>query len=391
MATTRTKKEAAPAAIPPRREKTKEGATAAKAAKAAKNGKGDAVTSDNGTATAQAVVTLKNGESIPGGIDPKLLVMDLERNGRAFAPSVQDLFKAIKRDGQDTPILVNPLPDGRYEVVAGYRRALALQELAKTRPNTRVKAVVRIVKDATEALQVNASENHDRANLSALDQAVVIQRLIDHGVDRKEIAQRFSKSNAWITQILKLNTLPTEIQEHVHLGDIPASSAYAMAELPKAEQITLAREYVPGLGYPGGVAPKKEKVTKGKDAKGASSKDADADAQATAEASPAPSRGSAKGQKIRDAVQTKKGKGVKPSLPQIKAYFKEWADQAGGDSDPDWTVLLGERVLAWLAGEKDATDTLDQFFALTNTAMVAGEYVDKDDRWLFEVDPTEQE
>lgn len=162
------------------------------------------------------------------------IVVVHSENTRLYEPDVSDLVDSFLTDGQLQPCLVRPLPDGRIQLVAGYRRWLAAKAIAESQaaagipPEDRFKLAVVVVKmSAVEALDKNIKENDQRRNLSPIEYAHAIRRLrIAHGWQGAEGTQKLAdlfrgptgkpRSTAWVTSMEDLLSLSEGEQFEVH-------------------------------------------------------------------------------------------------------------------------------------------------------------------------------
>ena len=104
------------------------------------------------------------------------------------------------------PLLVRPLHDGSYELVAGERRWRAAQQAGLDK----VPAVVRDSEQA-ERLQVALIENMVREDLNPVEEARACAALIDElGVSKEELARRVGRSRPAVSNLIRLLDLPDE-------------------------------------------------------------------------------------------------------------------------------------------------------------------------------------
>jgi len=148
------------------------------------------------------------------------------------------LTASVRELGVLQPILVRPLADDRYELVAGERRWRA----AKRAGLPSVPAIVRDVDDTT-SLEHALVENIHRQDLNALEEAAAYQQLIeDFHLTHDQVASRVGKSRAAVSNTLRLFQLPPAIQKMVATGDLSAGHARALLGTPdRAYQEQLAR------------------------------------------------------------------------------------------------------------------------------------------------------
>lgn len=154
--------------------------------------------------------------------------------------SLDELAESIRQQGVMQPVLVRPLADGRYEIIAGERRWRAarragLQDLP---------AVVREVPDES-ALAMALIENIQRENLNPLEEAAGIQRLIDEFRMTHEVAaQAVGRSRSAVSNLLRLLALPAAVQALIMGGRLDMGHGRALLALPSAQQQLEAAEAV---------------------------------------------------------------------------------------------------------------------------------------------------
>jgi ParB family chromosome partitioning protein len=183
---------------------------------------------------------------LPAGEALAMLAVDALQPGR-FQPrtrmdqeALAELAESIRAQGVMQPILVRPLPEGRYEIVAGERRWRA----ARMAGLSSVPALVREVADR-HALAMGLIENIQREDLNPLEQAAGIKRLIDEfGMTHAQTAEALGRSRTGITNTLRLLELAPPVQELVRGGGLDMGHARALLALPTLKQIELAREAV---------------------------------------------------------------------------------------------------------------------------------------------------
>lgn len=147
---------------------------------------------------------------------------------RAFTEdALADLAGSLKRSGLLQPIVVRPVGDGHYELIAGERRTRAAQSLGWTR----IGAVVREVDDRT-LLTLALVENLQRDQLSPIDEALGYQRLADEfGLGQGDIADVVGKSRSAVANAIRLLRLPQAVQDLVHRGELAMGHARALLSL----------------------------------------------------------------------------------------------------------------------------------------------------------------
>jgi ParB family chromosome partitioning protein len=150
--------------------------------------------------------------------------------------SLAELAESIRQQGVMQPVLVRPLPDGRYEIIAGERRWRA----ARRAGLADIPAVVREVADES-ALAMALIENIQRENLNPLEEAAGIQRLIDEFRMTHEVAaQAVGRSRSAVSNLLRLLALPAAVQELIMTGRLDMGHGRALLALPPARQLETA-------------------------------------------------------------------------------------------------------------------------------------------------------
>lgn len=154
---------------------------------------------------------------------------------------LEGLAQSIRDVGVLQPIVVRPLDNGQYELVAGERRLRA----SRIAGETRVPAVIRRTEDAN-LLKEALIENIHRVQLNPLEEGAAYQQLLeDFGVTQEELAARLGKSRPTITNAIRLLSLPAAVQRRVAAGVLSAGHAKAVLALPdRSSQEQLADRIV---------------------------------------------------------------------------------------------------------------------------------------------------
>jgi ParB family chromosome partitioning protein len=149
-----------------------------------------------------------------------------------------ELANSIRTHGVLQPILVRPIPGGKYEIVAGERRWRAAQRAGLHS----IPAVIRELNEV-EVLEIAIVENVQRTDLNPIEEAQGFQALIDRfGRTQEEIAEAVGKSRPHIANMLRLLKLPDDLQEMVRDGRL--SSGHARAILTAPDQRALAQRAI---------------------------------------------------------------------------------------------------------------------------------------------------
>ncbi|MBP9712093.1 MAG: ParB/RepB/Spo0J family partition protein [Sterolibacterium sp.] len=150
--------------------------------------------------------------------------------------SLNELAASIKAQGIMQPILVRPLGEDLYEIIAGERRWRAAQ-LAGV---SEVPVLVREIPDEA-TLAMSLIENIQRENLNPLEEAAGLQRLIDEfGMSHQQAADAVGRSRPAASNLLRLLHLAKPVQECLFSGELDMGHARALLPLSKAEQARLA-------------------------------------------------------------------------------------------------------------------------------------------------------
>lgn len=167
------------------------------------------------------------------------LVPNPNQPRRDFRPdALQELASSIRVKGVIQPLIVRVLMDGRYEIVAGERRWRAAQ-LAQLHE---VPVIVRDFTDS-EVMEVAIIENIQRADLNAIEEALAFRQLMDRfGHTQEKLAEALSKSRSHIANLLRLLSLPDEVQAHVREGTL--SAGHARALVTSANSAELAKQVI---------------------------------------------------------------------------------------------------------------------------------------------------
>jgi len=181
----------------------------------------------------------------PGG-GATTLPVDLIQRGR-FQPrrdfnadSLRELADSIRAQGVVQPVVVRPLGEGRYELIAGERRWRAAQ-MAELHE---IPAVVRDVPDQA-AMAMGLIENIQRDDLNPLEEATALQRLLDEfGLTHQEIAQAVGKSRATVSNLLRLLELNDDVKAALEARQLEMGHARALLGLRGAAQSEAARTVV---------------------------------------------------------------------------------------------------------------------------------------------------
>jgi ParB family transcriptional regulator, chromosome partitioning protein len=175
------------------------------------------LSSDNvGRTVGVRVIPVANIESNPN--QPRT-VFDVD--------ALHELAASIREHGVLQPILVRPLGQNRYQLVAGERRWRASKEAALVT----IPALVEELDDDT-ALEIAIIENLQREDLSPLEEATMYDRMVrDHGYSIRKLAEKLGKDKGYVENRLRLAGAPDEIRELVSLRKDTLSHAYELMKV----------------------------------------------------------------------------------------------------------------------------------------------------------------
>lgn len=154
--------------------------------------------------------------------------------------ALEELADSIRAQGVMQPIVVRPIGEDRYEIIAGERRWRAAQ-LAELDV---IPAVIREVSDEV-ALALALIENIQRENLNAIEEAMALKRLGDEfELTQQQIADAVGKSRTQVANLLRLLALDPEVQTLLERGDLDMGHARALLSLNSVQQRQVAHEVV---------------------------------------------------------------------------------------------------------------------------------------------------
>ena len=194
---------------------------------------------------AAAVPTATESE---GGKPLEIALEKLDRNPfqtrtQMNEEQLAELAASIASNGVVQPVLVRPLANGRYQLIAGERRWRA-SELAgkKTIP-----AILRQVSDE-QAMEITIVENLQRADLNPMEQSRAFERLSrEFHMTQEQMAIRTGKDRATVANYLRLLKLPDSVQARVESGELTYGHARALLAFEHAEEMEIAARRVVSL------------------------------------------------------------------------------------------------------------------------------------------------
>jgi ParB family transcriptional regulator, chromosome partitioning protein len=180
-----------------------------------------------------AIVSLLSSESVGRSVGVKRIPVDrIEPNPdqprMVFdEEALHELSASIREHGVLQPILVRPLGENRFQLIAGERRWRASREAGLAT----VPALVEEIDDDT-ALEISIIENLQREDLNPLEEASMYDRMIrDHGYSIRRLAEKLGKDKGYLENRLRLADAPEEIRELVSLRKDTLSHAYELLKV----------------------------------------------------------------------------------------------------------------------------------------------------------------
>jgi ParB family chromosome partitioning protein len=141
--------------------------------------------------------------------------------------ALSELAASIREHGVLQPILVRPLGNNRYQLVAGERRWRASREAGLAA----IPALVEEIDDDT-SLEIAIIENLQREDLSPLEEATMYDRMVrEHGYSIRKLAEKLGKDKGYLENRLRLADAPEEIRELVSLRKDTLSHAYELMKV----------------------------------------------------------------------------------------------------------------------------------------------------------------
>jgi ParB family chromosome partitioning protein len=172
------------------------------------------------------------------------LAVDLIQRGR-YQPRrnfdedrLRELADSITAQGMVQPIVVRPVGDKKYEIIAGERRWRAAQMAGLAE----VPVMVREVDDQS-AMAMALIENIQRDDLNPLEEATALHRLLNEfELTHQQVAQAVGKSRTTVTNLIRLLDLNPEVKERLERGELEMGHARALLALEGRTQTEAAAQ-----------------------------------------------------------------------------------------------------------------------------------------------------
>ncbi len=128
--------------------------------------------------------------------------------------ALEELAESIRASGVVQPVILRPIANGRFQLVAGERRWHASKRAGKTT----IPAVVRQISNE-QAMEITIIENLQREDLNPMEQARAFERLSrEFSLTQEQIAARTGKDRASIANFIRLLKLPEDVQNALEAG-----------------------------------------------------------------------------------------------------------------------------------------------------------------------------
>lgn len=144
---------------------------------------------------------------------------------------IEELAASIDKDGLLQPILVRPMGEGKYQIIAGERRWQACRLIGMKTVPVRIKEA-----DDDKALELALIENVQRSDLNPIEEAYGYRRMMERrNLTQSEVAQAMSKGRSTVANALRLLELPEEAQQLLFEEKITAGHARAILSIPNKD------------------------------------------------------------------------------------------------------------------------------------------------------------
>ena len=186
-------------------------------------------TTNNNSDNSKGIQKINISQIIPNPSQPRKNFKDED---------LKELSSSIKNQGLIQPIIIKPIKDGQYQIIAGERRWRACQ----LNGMHEVECVIKNLDD-TNVLEAALIENIQREDLNVIEEANAYKGLINiKGINNENLAKLIGKSSSHVSNILRLLELDNKIQQMVVNGDLSMGHARALIGVPDA--INKAKEII---------------------------------------------------------------------------------------------------------------------------------------------------
>ena len=195
-----------------------------------------------GNATAADAAPAAPADRATAELDIELVHPNPDQPRTSFKQDeLEELAGSIRRSGLLQPILVRPVEDGTYQIIAGERRWQASKLAGLSTVPVRIKEV-----GDDEVLELAMVENVQRSDLNPIEEAYGYRRMMERqGLTQAEVAQAVSKGRSTIANALRLLDLPESAQQLLFEEKITAGHARAILSVSTPEgRIALTEKIV---------------------------------------------------------------------------------------------------------------------------------------------------
>ncbi len=188
---------------------------------------------------------MDNSVEESSGTPVKLKIMDIEPNREQPRKIFDDtalgeLADSIQKHGVIQPLLVRPLKDGGYQLVAGERRWRA----SRLAGLTEVPVVIKELGDS-ETVELAMVENLQREDLNPMEEALGYKYMMDKlSITQEEAAQKVGKSRPAVANAMRLLKLPEKIQKMVENKELSPGHARALLSFDSEEKMLEIAEII---------------------------------------------------------------------------------------------------------------------------------------------------
>ena len=180
-----------------------------------------------------AIVSLLSSESPTRSVGVRVIAVDrIEANPQQprlvfNQDTLDELTASIREHGVLQPILVRPIGQNQFQLVAGERRWRASKQAGLAT----IPALIEDIDDDT-ALEISIIENLQREDISPLDEAAMYDRMVrEHGYSIRKLADKLGKDKGYLENRLRLADAPEDVRELVSLRKDTLSHAYELMKV----------------------------------------------------------------------------------------------------------------------------------------------------------------
>ena len=161
-------------------------------------------------------------------------------NPREYLGEIEELTDTVIESGIVEPLIVRPRKDGKYEVLSGWRRAVAAIKAGLEKVPCRIADV-----DDNEALQIIALTDIQRQDLQPYERAILYKKMLDtYGISIDTLAARLGKSKGFLMSYLSILQLPEEIARDIKTKPSEHESPLTTLTVTKAEYLKGLPEHI---------------------------------------------------------------------------------------------------------------------------------------------------